>query len=155
MSQSAWGGALEAIAWPVPWGSGQPEATILSWGLGVFLIHPAPGTSQWGLLHFARPKGVRYGSPNLEIADAHPLGEKAEPGVLYLVHDSPWLGEVEKMNVVHPQYDAVHWRQVRHYFAFLWDYTFECLATNVTGELLEMDFHSVVARAAAQIAFVR
>src|SRR5687768_13088276 len=136
MSMSYEGVKLEAVGWPVPWGHGQPEATILAWGTCVFVVHPGREATQWGLVRFFQAEGVRYGSPNLEVVDAHPLGNRAEPGVLYVVHGSPWLRAVERMNATHSQYDAGHWRRVHHYFAFLWDYTFECLASEMHGELL-------------------
>ena len=149
------GATLEPLAWPVPWGSGQPEATVLAWGLGVVLVHPARDPSCWGVVQFVRPQSVRYGSPNLEIAEAHPLGRKAKPGTLYVVHASPWRRDVESINATHSQYDESYWSSVRHYFAFLWDYTFECLASDVRGELLEMDFNRVLVHAVSQINVVR
>ena len=147
MDTSYEGITLEAVGWPVLWGPGQPEATVIAWGLGVFLIHPGRERTQWGLVRFNQPRGVRYGSPNLEIVDAHPLGGRAEPGKLYVVHESPWRRATEAMNASHSGYDADDWSRIRHYFAFLWDYTFECLAKEVEGEVLELEFRDVVARA--------
>lgn len=146
---------LEAVGWPVLWGPGQPEATVLASGLEVVLIHPAREPTAWGLVRFVGPESVRYGSPNLEIVDAHPLGDRAKPGELYVVHGSPWRLAVETMNATHPAYDAAYWSRVRHYFAFLWDYTFECLASDVDGELLEMEFRDAIACAISSVSVCR
>ena len=55
------------------------------------------------------------------------------------------------MNSVHSQYDPDHWAHINHYFSFLWDYTFECLAVSVEGETLQMDFSEMLAHAVSRI----
>jgi hypothetical protein len=78
-----------------------------------------------------------------------------DPGDLFVVHRSPWHEEARAMNAVHPQYDPAHWQEVRHYFAFLWDYTFECLATGFEFEELAIPFSGVIERLSHQIHVAR
>jgi hypothetical protein len=142
---------LEAVGWPVLWGSGQPEATVLATGVNVFLVHPARAPGAWAIVRFTRPEGVRYGGPNLEVIEAHPLGSRAIPGELYILRGSPWHQEMEAMNAVHAQYETERWTRINHYFSFLWDHTFECLAMGVEGEAIQMSFLEVMAHVASRV----
>ena len=46
-----------------------------------------------------------------------------------MIHASPWKEYARNLNKPHPCYRSEFWDRMNHYFAFLWDYTFECLAT--------------------------
>lgn len=77
---------------------------------------------------FESPESVGYGTPNISELDSHPLTDKVPPGELCVIHSSPWKELARGLNEPHSCYRPEYWDRINHYFAFLWDYTFECLA---------------------------
>ncbi len=146
---------LESVSWPVPFGPGQPGGTVLTDGLLVALVYPSRDPETWVVLKFNDPWSVKYGTPNISELDSHPLCDRAKPGDLHIVYGSPWHEEARAMNAVHSGYNDGHWRAVRHYLAFLWDYTFECLATGFEFEEVRAPFDKVLEVLVAEIHVAR
>jgi len=74
---------------------------------------------------------------------------------LVLSEDSPWHEEARLMNSEHSSYDDAHWKDVKHYFALLWDYTFDCLATGFDFDEVRAPLPTVLERLAADIGVSR
>jgi hypothetical protein len=124
----------EVIGWPVSPSQRQPEGTVLSTGLHLCFIYPGREEGQWVLMIFESPESVSYGTPNISELDSHPLTEKAPPGAFCVIHASPWKEYARALNEPHSCYRPEYWGRINHYFAFLWDYTFECLALGFRTE---------------------
>ncbi len=142
---------VEPLEWPIAYGPGQPEGTVLSDGLALCFVYPARGRGRWVVLRFQEPESVCYGKPNVSELDLHSLVGKAPSGQLCIVHGSPWKAEAERTNAAHRQYDPRYWERIKHYFAFLWDYTFQCLASGFVAEEMDGPYAQVLANAVDSI----
>ncbi len=145
-----------AVPWPWPedWTfSIEPSPLVLGDGLNALVLYEALGTEpvprRIAILTFEDCESMKLGAPNDEVIEGHPLfGKGIDVGGAYMVENSPWLGELEAMNRNHPQYDPAVWRALRHYLLFFKDYAFECVARQVSSQIVEGSMREVLPRVA-------
>lgn len=127
---------LEKLDWPLLWGEGQPECIVIANGLFAYAIVPARVDWSWNIIKFFGCESVKYGGPNDEVMNAHPLaGQGIECGEFYILRNSKWKRELEEINCCHEQYNSNNWKKIRHYILVLREHVLECLAKAYTVKL--------------------
>jgi hypothetical protein len=136
------------IPWPQRWDVGAPLPHVLSsrsrtfviynmrepdpdWdGSGAKVVDPASnGLRLIAAIEFERCLIHKFGSPNDEVLDGHPLhGRGLVAYAAHVVERSRWLAELMQINSMHPQYDPNGWGHYQHYLLAFHDETFECIA---------------------------
>jgi hypothetical protein len=106
-----------------------PRPVVLAGDFDLFLTYQvAPGTGLV-LVDFEHPLAHYFGSPNDEALNGHPLRSR---GLDYYgafeVHNSSWIGALERMNRAHPRHDPRRFHGLRHFIFTFQDETFECVA---------------------------
>lgn len=136
------------IPWPQRWDVGAPLPHVLSSGSRTFVIYnmrePDPN---WdgsyanvvdpasddirliAVIEFERCLVHKFGSPNDEVLEGHPLhGRGLVAYAAHVVERSRWIAELMKINSVHSHYDPNGWELYQHYLLAFHDETFECIA---------------------------
>ncbi|MGJ8637970.1 MAG: hypothetical protein ACSHYA_01135 [Opitutaceae bacterium] len=135
--------AVDDFDWPLVPGQRQPEGTVITTGLWMAFIYPAKRNySDWVAMVFRSSEHVSYGTPNVSELDSHPLTKVVPAGRFCRIKNSPLKEYAMNLNRSHSCFRKDYWDGINHYFAFLWDYTFECLASGYrvleyTGEYEE------------------
>jgi hypothetical protein len=95
-------------------------------------------------------KGVAatyFGRPNDEALRGHPLYDRGlKPYSAFDVANSEWIASLERMNRVHRNHKAEHFRDFRHYVFTFHDSTFECVADSYAVELTTGSISGALAR---------
>jgi hypothetical protein len=82
--------------------------------------------------------GVLFGSPNDEAFNGHPLFEAGLRWYTFVeVLNSQWIAALERQNRVHRQHDPARFAGLRHFILPFHDTTFECVASEVHGRLVD------------------
>lgn len=142
----------ESISFPVKWNAGAPSPHLLANGHKTFLLFDMPDTlldSDMGervaLVIFSRCISSKFGSPNEEVFRGHPLyGKGLDSSSVQIVRNSRWLGEVETVNKVHPQYNPNIWRTLNHYVFWFHDETYECLASSFDVQIIPKSMQGAI-----------
>jgi hypothetical protein len=132
--------------WPIPLGIGEP--IVLGDISAVFLIYgiasadsPQKGprrVTRFAVLEFQRFIASQLGTPNDEVFEGHRLfGKGIDIGGAYLVQNSRWIAELERINSIHSCYNPAFWRRLKHYLFFAKEQTFEFAATDVKARIIE------------------
>ena len=136
------------IPWPQRWDIGAPLPHVLSSGSRTFLIYnmrepdpnwdgsyanvvdPASAALRLiAVIQFERCIIHKFGSPNDEVLEGHPLhGRGLAAYAAHVVERSRWIADLMKVNSVHPGYNPDSWQQYQHYLLAFHDETFECIA---------------------------
>ena len=99
------------------------------------------------LVEFNGCVSTRFGDPNDEVFDGHPLhGRGLEGYTAQVVVNSIWLEELEAINSVHSQYDPGLWRELRHFVFWFHDNTFECVAKSFEVEVHRESMAAMIER---------
>jgi hypothetical protein len=81
---------------------------------------------------------ILFGAPNDEAFDGHPLYEAGLAHYAFVeVENSQWIAALERQNRVHPQHDPTRFTDLRHFILPFHDTTFECVAVDVHGRLVD------------------
>lgn len=89
------------------------------------------------LVRFEACRAFSLGPPNDEAFEGHRLARHGlHPYGAFEVHRSSWIGQLEKMNRVHPRHDASRFDILRHFIFTFHDSTFECAAEDLTFTVL-------------------
>ena len=158
-----------AIEWQPIWDIGAPLPHVLASDNGIFLVYlprdidpnwdgsyvnvvsPNNSTEPAVLVEFQYPASVKFGAPNDEVLEGHPLHRKGLEGyTAHKVINSQWIKELEKINSVHRMYKKENWQNLTHYLLPFHDTTFECVARGHSIELISGGL-----KAAVQIALER
>ena len=85
----------------------------------------------WAIVLFGGCYALMFGPPNDEAFDGHPLANRGlRPYGAYVIADSSWLRQLERMNAVHRSHDcAAFMRHRMHFILSFHDSTFECIAS--------------------------
>ena len=84
---------------------------------------------------FNRFAQFKFGSPNDEAMEGHPLYELGlEPYSIQKVIESEWIKELSKMNSVHPYHKDEHFSNYEHFIFFFHDTCFEIVAEGYSIE---------------------
>ena len=85
--------------------------------------------STLAIVTFDRVYEHRFGSPNDEAFDGHPLASRGlDPYTTSEVFESSWRAALIATNRVHPAHSDAHFDGVRHFVIAFMERTFECLA---------------------------
>jgi len=104
------------------------------------------------LVEFKRCIATKFGSPNDEVFEGHPLaGRGADAYTAQLVRNSRWIAELQRINSVHRQYRAESWQTFDHYVLWFHDDTFECIAEGFVVEVFECSFSELLAKACERL----
>jgi hypothetical protein len=87
---------------------------------------------------FAHVAGILFGAPNDEAFDGHPLYEAGLSRYTSVeVENSQWIAALERQNRIHRQHDPARFASLRHFVLPFHDTTFECVAVDVHGRLVD------------------
>lgn len=102
----------------------------------------------FALVEFERCLSTRFGTPNDEVLEGHPLhGKGLDAYTAQRVVNSRWLRELEKINSVHSMYQPDLWRGLHHYVFWFHDSSFECVARSYRVETFRSRLPDVLAEA--------
>jgi hypothetical protein len=144
----------EPCGFPLKWDAGAPMPHLMmsdnrallafllsepdpAWeGSYVTLKSPADaGPDPLGLVEFECCICAKFGAPNDEVFEGHPLrGRGQEAYGAQRVVNSRWLKEIEAINSVHHMYRPESWREYQHFVFWFHDSTFECIARSYKVE---------------------
>lgn len=84
---------------------------------------------------------VRFGFPNDEVVHGHPCGLDLMHYRVHIIHHSPWLDDLRKIESVHPESPSPPFRTAHHYCLTFHDSSLEAIATRlaVAGTFDTMD----------------
>jgi hypothetical protein len=89
------------------------------------------------IVRFIRCLARMFGPPNDETFRGHPLTSRGlKPYSSFLIENSSWLRQLEKMNSVHPRHSPKHFEDYRHFVLSFHDSTFECIAFNYEFQII-------------------
>jgi len=90
-----------------------------------------------------------FGPPNDEAFAGHPLAERGlTPYGAFLIENSSWIRQLERMNSVHPYHKPERYQTFNHYILTFHDSTFECVSEGYQIELHEGSARSAISRMA-------
>ncbi len=161
----------EPLDLDVMWDSGAPLPHVVSNGLSAVLICFAvvddakgdgtrvevadPGDpTPVDLLEFTFEgcRAIRFGGPNDEALNGHPLFERGLAGYgPHIVGNSAWIAEQEAINSVHPHHRGGWHELLSHYFFAFHDEVFEAVAKSVAVKSVRSTMRERVVNAANQI----
>ena len=99
------------------------------------------------LARFFRVHSLMFGLPNDEAFDGHPLANRGlTPYGAFLIENSSWIRQLEKMNSVHPHHTPERFKQLKHYVLTFHDSTFECVAESYSIEAHKGSMRGVIPR---------
>ncbi len=154
------------LEFPVKWDIGAPLPHLLqndwktfltfyvrvpdpAWD-GTYVTIKSPGSGEvesLALVEFAGCVSARFGTPNDEVFEGHPLAGKGMDGyTAQQVVNSRWLAELEAINKVHRCYNPDFWRKRKHFVLWFHDKTFECIAELFKVELYQESMAALLAR---------
>jgi hypothetical protein len=96
------------------------------------------------LVEFSGYASFMFGAPNDEAFHGHPLYSRGlKPYSAFVIENSSWIRQLERMNSVHPHHTPKRYEQLKHYVFAFHDSTFECAAesftlTELSGSLAEI-----------------
>jgi hypothetical protein len=137
----------------ITWDIGAPLPHLLANERKVFVVfylsEPAPGwdgtwvqvvnpadehAASLGVVEFTSVHSVKFGGPNDEVMEGHPLsGKGLSPYGAHRVVNSRWIAEEEQINSVHSMHRGGWHDSLNHYLFCFHDSMFECLAHGVTA----------------------
>jgi hypothetical protein len=136
---------LEKLEWPIVWGPGSPECTLITSNSSTDAIVPSRDGWQWNVITFNECSSAKYGGPNDEVIEAHPLSRFGlDCGNFYMLQNSEWKEELQKINSVHDQYDPRNWIGLNHYILVFRESILECLASGYSVRRYKEEFAEVV-----------
>lgn len=144
----------EPLEFPVEWDTGAPLPFVLQNEgktiLTFYIRDPDPdwdGTyvnvvdtssedeSLLALVEFKWCSSSKFGSPNDEVHEGHPLfGRGLDSYTAQIVRNSRWIEELKSINSVHNCFNPDNWKRLNHYIFWFHDTTFECIADSFTVE---------------------
>ena len=90
------------------------------------------------IVSFKRCLAFMFGPPNDEAFRGHPLSSRGlRPYSSFIIENSSWIRELEKMNSVHPYHSHKLFEDYRHFILSFHDSTFECIAEDYEYEILK------------------
>jgi hypothetical protein len=105
-----------------------------------------------GLIEFIHVHSIKFGGPNDEAIEGHPLSGRGLSGYrAHQVIDSRWIAEEERINSVHPMHRGGWHQSLNHYVLCFHDDLLECLAEGWRTELLTCSLPEALHRAARRV----
>jgi hypothetical protein len=118
------------------WSAGAPRPFLVSSETRTLFGFYAPDDGitddQVRVAEFVGCFSVRFGFPNDEVLNGHPLwGRGLEFYAAHEVLDSPWLTELRQIELHHEQAPAVPFAEAKHFLLTFHDSTLEAIADAV------------------------
>lgn len=115
------------------------QETPLDWKGSSVRVIDYTSDEPWAIVVFGRCYALMFGPPNDEAFHGHPLASRGlQPYGAYVIAESSWLCQLERMNAVHRRHDPAAFMGHRMHFVLSFhDSTFECIASGyrvVCGE---------------------
>lgn len=144
---------------PVKWDTGAPMPHLFTTSGRALLIFLVGGNHSDGnappplaLVEFHGCQAAKLGSPNDEVFHGHHLyGRGLQGDTVQIVHNSPWIAEIQAINKVHHLYNVDNWRTLKHYVFWFHDDTFECIAESFTADVFYERWSEIAARACERL----
>ena len=97
------------------------------------------------IAQFTRPRAHLFGPPNDEAFAGHPLAARGlKPYAAWEVEHSSWIRALSRMNSVHPAHRDEHFAHLRHFIFAFHDTTFECVAADVSFDVVRCSIASAL-----------
>ena len=156
----------ESLDFPVKWDTGAPLPFLLQNEHSVFLtfyvkdtdpdwdgtyvnvIDPASDANvDLALVEFKSCISTKFGSPNDEALEGHPLeGKGLDSYTAQIVQNSSWIKEIQTINSVHSCYNPESWSSLNHYIFWFHDSTFECIADSFKVEVHKTNMQELLTK---------
>jgi hypothetical protein len=112
----------------------------------------ASSASNVGIVEFHRCMSAKFGTPNDEVNDGHPLHGAGFVGYRALrVINSPWIAELRSINSVHRCFDSGFWEGLTHYIFGFHDSTFECVAQDFSVSTTPASLQEAIAHVCGRL----
>ena len=110
------------------------EDTPSDWnGSSVRVVDPSTSGEPLALVEFSSYSSFMFGAPNDEAFAGHPLASRGlQPYGAFQIENSSWVGQLERMNSVHPYHKPERFARLKHFIFTFHDSTFECVAGSFT-----------------------
>jgi len=83
----------------------------------------------WGRILFEHNLLFKFGYPNDEVLNGHPLYKYGlKPYTFHFIDNSPWIDDLERSNKVHPRHTGGWHEKYKHWIVSFHDETLEVLA---------------------------
>jgi hypothetical protein len=122
-------------------------------GTSVEVVEPASAQpAALGLIEFTHVHSVKFGGPNDEAIEGHPLsGRGLSAYRAHQVFRSRWITEEERINSVHNMHRGGWHERLNHYVLCFHDDMVECLAEGWRSESFECSLPDALHRAANRL----
>lgn len=134
---------------PCPWSGGAPCPFIAANGRNVALFYVMQGslyenvqlpdnrvtddmTDNHALVTFQHAYAYKTEGINDEVFFAHPLLKQMLGYEIFLVKNSAWIKEQQKIHSKHLYYSKKEWKTLKHYLFVFHDEIFHCIAESFT-----------------------
>ena len=161
----------EPLDFPVQWDTGAPLPFLLqneyksfltfyvkevdpNWdGSYVNVVDPGSENNvNLALVTFSCCTSTKFGSPNDEVLDGHPLeGKGLDSYTAQVVRNSKWIKELQKINSVHSCYNPESWSSLNHYIFWFHDSTFECVAESYKVEVYNTNMQKLLTQIGSEL----
>lgn len=113
-------------------------------GSWVRMVDPVTSDEPIALVRFDRIAHM-FGPPNDEAFAGHPLASRGlKPHGVFEIRNSSWIRKLERMNSVHPNYQAGRYDKLRHLIFAFHDSTFECVCRGFDTRNTRGSTHGVI-----------
>jgi len=116
-------------------------------GTSVRIVSKETEDEPLALFRFSFCYASIFGAPNDEAFAGHPLADRGlEPYGAFVIENSSWIRQLERMNSVHPFHKPERFWALKHYVLSFHDSTFECVADGYTVELHDSSINNILPR---------
>ena len=116
-------------------------------GTSVRIVSYDSGGESLALVKFSLCYASMFGPPNDEAFAGHPLEQRGlTPYGAFVIENSSWLRQLEKMNSVHRYHNPERFWLRKHYVLTFHDSTFECIADGYTIEEHQGSIEQILSR---------
>jgi len=99
-----------------------------------------PQDEKFVFVRFDLYNAMMFGPPNEEAYGGHPLAARGlRPCEAFLVKNSSWIRQLERMNSIHPYHRPEKYDELTHYILTFHDSTFECVAKSFSLKTVEYE----------------
>jgi hypothetical protein len=158
------------IDWPAPWDIGAPlphvfmngRRTLLAYyvrqpnptwdGTTARVVDPSKTEAQIAIVEFLHCTSARFGAPNDDALDGHPLHKHGlEAYRTHVVENSEWTAELQRIDGIDPRHRPESWQRKKHYLLTFHDNTFEAVAESFKVERFEGTLVAVFSKQVADL----
>ena len=124
---------------------GAPRPVLLVDEHKVYLIFYTQIESKIAVVNFSYYDIFKFGIPSDEDIPGHPYAKfGVVPYSAYVVNDSEWIVDLDKMNKENTRYSQVNNERYKHYIFFFHDSCFECVAKEFEAKLYTGNMKKII-----------